>query len=216
MDKWASSQMILSIVGILVVISILLIFFASKASPYALVFELVLAGGFLVLAMYSIRKKWDWFLWSFSIAAIVVISTGVSWAYWKVLHSNQDSVSTTARNLGLLTGGAIAILVAVWRSKVAESQSETAQNSLLNERYQTGAEMLGSDVLAVRLGGIYALQRIAREDNPEQYHVQIMNAVLSVRSQSQEADEAKARRPELEGRREDVQAVHGRYREPVG
>ena len=34
--------------------------------------------------------------------------------------------------------------------------------------------MLGNDVLSVRLGGIYALLRLA-EDNPEQYHVQIMD-----------------------------------------
>ena len=34
--------------------------------------------------------------------------------------------------------------------------------------------MLGSEVLSVRLGGIYALQRLA-EDVPEQYHVEIMS-----------------------------------------
>ena len=33
--------------------------------------------------------------------------------------------------------------------------------------------MLGSDVLSVRLGGIYALERLAAE-HPEQYHVQVM------------------------------------------
>ena len=33
--------------------------------------------------------------------------------------------------------------------------------------------MLGSDVISVRLGGIYALERIASE-HPYQYHVQIM------------------------------------------
>ena len=33
--------------------------------------------------------------------------------------------------------------------------------------------MLGSDVLAVRLGGIYALARLAQE-HPQQYHIQIM------------------------------------------
>ncbi len=33
--------------------------------------------------------------------------------------------------------------------------------------------MLGNDVLSVRLGGIYALRRLA-EEHPEQYHIQIM------------------------------------------
>ena len=56
---------------------------------------------------------------------------------------------------------------------MAERQADTAQQGLLNERYQRGAEMIGSDVLSVRLGGIYALQRLAAE-HPEQYHIPIM------------------------------------------
>ena len=50
---------------------------------------------------------------------------------------------------------------------------DTAEQSLLNERYQRGAEMLGSDVLSVRLDGIYALDRLAAEQ-PASYHIQIM------------------------------------------
>ena len=53
------------------------------------------------------------------------------------------------------------MLLAVWRSIVAERQADTAQQSLLNERYQKGAEMLGNEVLSVRMGGIYALGRLA-------------------------------------------------------
>ena len=48
------------------------------------------------------------------------------------------------------------------------------QQGLLHERYQKGAEMLGSELLSVRLGGIYALQRLA-ENHPGQYHIQIMH-----------------------------------------
>ena len=51
---------------------------------------------------------------------------------------------------------------------------DTAQEGLLNERYQKGAEMLGSPVLAVRMGGIYALQQLA-QDHPDTYHLQVMN-----------------------------------------
>ena len=79
----------------------------------------------------------------------------------------------------------IGLPLAIWRSTVAERQSatsqlqsETAQRGLLNERYQKGAEMLGSAVLAVRLGGIYALDRLARE-HPEAYHLQIMNLLCA-------------------------------------
>ena len=49
---------------------------------------------------------------------------------------------------------------------------------LRNERYQKGAEMLGNHVLAVRLGGIYALRRLA-EEYPEQYHIQVMSLLCA-------------------------------------
>ena len=61
---------------------------------------------------------------------------------------------------------------------MAQRQAEIAQRGLVNERYQKGAEMLGSNVLSVRLGGIYALQGLAKED-PEQYHVQIMRLLCA-------------------------------------
>ena len=107
----------------------------------------------------------------------IVVAVGpaqVSIDHWDVLHDEQrDSASTTIRNFGLLIGGVIAVILAVWRSMVAERQADTAQQSLLNERYQKGAEMLGSQVLEVRLGGIYALQSLAA-GHPKEYHIRIM------------------------------------------
>ena len=63
--------------------------------------------------------------------------------------------------------------LAICRGIVAERHAHTALQGLLNERYQKGAEMLGNEVLSVRLGGIYALQRLA-DEWPDQYHIQIM------------------------------------------
>ena len=88
-------------------------------------------------------------------------------------------------------------------------KSVTAQQGLLNERYQQGAEMLGSNVLAVRLGGIYALQRLAKE-HPQQYHIQIMQILCAyarqpTRDECEAADDAKPDAgTEL---RQDVQSV---------
>jgi hypothetical protein len=73
----------------------------------------------------------------------------------------------------------LAFVFALWRVLVAERQSDTAQRqantaqqSLLHERYERGAQMLGSSVLTVRLGGIYILERLASE-HPAQYHVDV-------------------------------------------
>ena len=96
--------------------------------------------------------------------------------FWGWLRS--ESNDTTVRNVALVVGGVGAVLLAIWRSRVAERQADTAQQGLLNERYQQGAQMLGREVLSVRLGGIFALQRLA-DEHPERYHVQIMRLLCA-------------------------------------
>ena len=80
---------------------------------------------------------------------------------WK-WFSEGESNSGTIRNIGLVLAGLVALPLALWRSFVAQNQARaaqrqafTAQEGLANDRYQKGAEMLGSDVLSVRIGGIY-------------------------------------------------------------
>ena len=123
---------------------------------------------------------WDGFWWIIGMVGVLIISGGLSWRYWGDLHGNQDSLSTTIRNLGLVVGGAEAMLLATWRSIVArrqaaaaQCQADSAQQVLLNDRYQKAAEMLGNAALSVRLAGIYALRRLA-EEHPEQYHVLVI------------------------------------------
>ena len=173
----------------------------------------------------------------FALAAVVLLVVGVvsSVILWWWLHPKDSptaSNSETVRNLGILIGGVLAFVFALWRGWVAERQASTAQRQaeialqqaataqhqaetarqqastsglgLLNERYQKGAEMLGSDVLAVRLGGIYALQRLAGE-HPEEYHVQIMKLFCAF-VRNPKADVGMADDPKAPVR-EDVQAV---------
>ena len=101
------------------------------------------------------------------------------------------------RNIGLVIAAIVALPIAIWRSRVAERQATAAQEQVdttlrqidlareqvqaaqqqvqttlqgqLNQRYEKGSEMLGSDVLAVRIGGIYNLQRLAEEDLTHYY-----------------------------------------------
>ena len=150
--------------------------------------------------------RWEGSLWIVSIVVVLAVGGVLSRVFWDDLHDSQESLSSTVRNLGLVIGAVVAALLAVWRSRVAERQAnaahrqvetahsqleaahrqveaahrqvEAAQQGLSNERYQKGAEMLGSDVLSVRLGGIYALQRLANE-HPQEYHVQIMRLLCA-------------------------------------
>ena len=143
-------------------------------------------------------------------AAIATVALLVLIMFWD-WFSGRESGSTTIRNIALVVAGLIALPLAIWRGFVAERQANTAQQGLLNERYQKGAEMLGSEVLSVRLGGIYAMQRLA-EDYPEQYHVQIMRLFcafvrLPTRDQSLESGQAVIEPGTLLGIRQDVEAV---------
>ncbi len=119
-----------------------------------------------------------------------VTETGVKTIRTETVESN----STTIRNVGLVVGGIVAIMLAMWRSlvaqrqadaaldqasaallqaKTAERQSTTTLLSFLNERYEQGTSRLGSDDPTVRLDGIDVLERLARE-HPSEYHVQVM------------------------------------------
>ena len=102
------------------------------------------------------------------------------WSWLKEGSSGEsvESNSATLRNVGLLFAGALALWFAWWRARIANRQAGTAERGLLNERYQKGAEMLGSQVLAVRVGAIHTLGQLA-EIYPDQYHVQIMTLLFS-------------------------------------
>lgn len=142
------------------------------------------------------------------LAAVAVLALSV--LFWEWL-SDGDSGSTTIRNLALVLAGLVALWLAGWRSMVADQQAKTAQQGLLNERYQKGAEMLGSDVLSVRLAGIYALQRLAAE-HPEQYHLQIMRLFCAFVRLPTEDQTLESRRTPVQpsspfGLRQDVESV---------
>ena len=144
-------------------------------------------------------------VWLFVVFPVIAISLACVWGvvhYWEWLNltpDGQESKSTTIRNVGLVVGGIVAVILAMWRSWVAERQAnaalrqaratflqaETAERqstttlrSFLNERYEQGARKLGSDDPTVRQDGIDALERLGRE-HPAEYHVQVVKRLSS-------------------------------------
>ena len=124
--------------------------------------------------------------WAIIVVLVATVLTiAVSYDSWSWLNSDEEAPSATIRNIGVIVGGFVAVGLTIWRSTIAEKQAETAriqsdltQRGFLNERYQKGAEMLGSSTLSVRMAGIYALERLAL-DHPDLYHVQIMQLLCS-------------------------------------
>ena len=137
-------------------------FIKANQGRLALIVILVVAFGAVA---WMLIASWNWLSTDF-------------WTWLRGDPNRMESGSTTVRNLGLLIAGLIALPLAIWRSWVAQRQADTAQQNLLNERYRQGAEMLDAKILSVRLGGIYALQRLAAE-NPKQYHIQIMQLLCA-------------------------------------
>lgn len=130
-------------------------------------------------------SRWHWVCAGLVVVAGVFSLVVIYWDWFATEPCGMESRSTTARNVGILFFGLIAIMFGIWRGFVADRQSrasqdqaETARRVMLNERFQRGAEMLGSPVLAVRLGGIYTLERLA-EDEPEVYHVRIVRMLCT-------------------------------------
>ena len=140
------------------------------------------------------------------VAVILGIGVGVALGRWDWLRGGDGAESNgeTLRNIILAVGAMVALVLAPWRSLVAERQANTARRSLAYERFQRGVEMIGSPVLSVRLGGIYALDQLAKEWWG--YHVQVMRVLCAfVRNPPHDHD---APRPDVQ----DAVSVIGRRR----
>ena len=149
-----------------------------------------------VFSFSKARVLLSWSVYSVCVIIILGIAEYLACRYWECLLKDTG----LARNFILVAAAFIGLPLAIWRSAVAQQQSETAQRGLLNERYQKGADMLGSEVLSVRLGGIDALENLARE-HAEDYHIQIVKLFCAfVRNPPKDDDTHR----EI---REDVQAI---------
>ena len=125
--------------------------------------------------------KFVWILTTVAVAVaigFVLCVINDQWVWLTSVPDGGESGSATVRNLGLVGFALVGLPLAVWRSIVSARQASTALRSSLNEQYQRGAEMLGHATLAVRLGGIHALQALA-EEYPEHYHLSVLGLFCS-------------------------------------
>ena len=110
----------------------------------------------------------------FSLYALVIVALTV-WGCAHFRHElQQEALSAVVRNVGMVSGGLLALGLAVWRSAVAERQATIARTSHLDDRFQRAAEMLGNDSAAVRIGGVQALAVLAAQ-HMDRYFVSVAN-----------------------------------------
>ena len=97
-------------------------------------------------------------------------------------------------------------------SETARRAAELTEQGQVTDRYTKAIGQLGDDKLDIRLGGIYALERIAR-DSARDHPIKVLAAFLCERSQDDDAnapatETASKRDPDAVGRlRPDLQAA---------
>lgn len=166
-------------------------------------YRLILLGGFTIFAAsYAIYKvpQMQVALLRERIEAAqpIELKDRVQLEQYYVDYANKAR-TTLAQIIGgmVLLGG----LYFTWRNaKIAQDNAKTAQDALqvteegkLTDRFSKAVELLGSDKLDVRVGGIYALERIARDSQKDHWTVMEVltafireNAKLSSQPQSQD------------------------------
>ena len=104
-------------------------------------------------------------LWSVIILSVFVIAI----FKFDVLLEDFTNKSGLFQNLVLITAALLALPLAL-------SRTLTSERTLLNDRYQKASEMLGSEIITVRLAAVYALERLSKERS-EDYHVDIVKLI---------------------------------------
>ena len=98
-------------------------------------------------------------------AALLIVIVIVAVLWW----DSSDAV----RNFALIAGGVAAGALAIWRSRVAERQAETAERARLDARFELGLRMFQDRQEIIRLDGLAILGRLL-DEYPAEYGEQIM------------------------------------------
>jgi membrane protein implicated in regulation of membrane protease activity len=117
------------------------------------------------------HRRWSWWAWALACLVGLAALAAIILAVWKLpslLYGDVSKASADARlqaasgfRTALVAG--LAGLAALGSLAMATRTYRLTQQGQINERYTKAIEQLGSDGLDVRLGGIYALERIATD-----------------------------------------------------
>lgn len=96
----------------------------------------------------------------------------------------QDRSIEDIRNIAIILGGIIGLLVAIKRSSAASRQARTGEDGLMVDRYIKAVELLAADNVTKRTGGIYALEDIAKSRFKSHYPVVLATLCSFIRDRN--------------------------------
>jgi hypothetical protein len=117
--------------------------------------------------------KWRWI--AVTAVAVAAVTAGLLWLFlaWSSRADAPVRIDAvkTAFGVGAGAGGVFALWLATRRQRTMELQLNETTRDLeerrVTELYTKAVEQLGNDKAPVRLGGLYALERLG-QDNPKQ------------------------------------------------
>ncbi|MCP4504483.1 MAG: pentapeptide repeat-containing protein, partial [Deltaproteobacteria bacterium] len=110
----------------------------------------------------------------------------ILYSIYFLYHDGDLKVKDTddLRNYTLILAAVLAIPFAIWRGLVASKTANIAEKTQVTTSFTTAITQLGDKELSIRLGGIYALRKIA-EDHPKSYKDVVGNTLQAfIRSTS--------------------------------
>ncbi len=126
------------------------------------------------------------------------------------INENRKTVAQIVGGVFILVG----LYIAWVRSKAMRDQAEVDREQQLTDLYVKAIEQLGSEKLQIRLGGIYALERIARESPKDHWPImEVLTAFVRANASFNEETEPyltfekPGSTPTPEKPRTDIQAV---------
>lgn len=132
---------------------------------------------------------------------------------WQAMLAERIGPSEWIKSYGVAIAGVVALSIAIWRAFVADRNSRTAESAHQREiermdfdRFQRGAESLGSEKLTVRVGAIVALADLAKSPD-QKWRSEIyllLFAFLRQRSSALKANSRKAQERQLKLSSEDL------------
>jgi pentapeptide repeat protein len=144
------------------------------------------------------RRRLEWWVWVLVCLVGLAVAAAIILAVWKLpslLYGDVSKASADARlqaASGFRTAfvAGLAGLAALGSLAMASRTYRLTQQGQITDRYTKAIEQLGSDKLDVRLGGIYALERIAADserDHPTV--VEVLSAFVREHSQPSTGDD---------------------------
>jgi uncharacterized protein YjbI with pentapeptide repeats len=129
------------------------------------------------------------------LTSLLVIILGVGFSLNEI--EKEDNKIEAIRNIALSVGAIVTFIFAIWRSSIADKTARANFEALnhstkvhLNEIFTKATEQLASEQSAIKLAGIYSLEKVTKETY--EYDQIIMNVLCSfVRSPKYEGEEFK-------------------------